>query len=79
MNKIKIAEVKELVKTTFPDFSQEELKDITPTAVRRYVRRKLPEEVLFQTAVLVPSRISCWIRIGRLCEYLKTVKYWYSL
>jgi uncharacterized membrane protein YheB (UPF0754 family) len=79
MNKVKIAEVKELVKTTFPDFSQEELKDITPTIVRQYIKRKLPEDVLFQTAVLVPSRISCWIRIERLCNYLKTVRYWASL
>jgi hypothetical protein len=77
--KNKIAEIKELVKTTFPDFALENDKDITPTAVRQYIKNKLPEDVLFQTAVLVPSRINCWIRIEKLCNYLKTVKYWYSL
>jgi hypothetical protein len=75
--KNKIAEIKELVKEVFPDFNQE--KDITPQLVRQYVKNKLPEEVLFQTAVLVPSRINCWVRIEKLCNYLKTVKYWASL
>ena len=75
--KNKIAEIKELVKEVFPDFNQE--KDITPQLVRQYIKNKLPEEVLFQTAVLVPSRINCWVRIERLCNYLKTVKYWASL
>ena len=55
--KNKIAEIKELVKEVFPDFNQENDKDITPTAVRQYIKNKLPEDVLFQTAVLVPSRI----------------------
>lgn len=77
--KNKITEIKALVKTTFPDFNQENDKDITPTAVRQYIKNKLPEEVLFQTAVLVPSRINCWVRIEKLCNYLKTVKYWASL
>jgi hypothetical protein len=77
--KNKITEIKALVKTTFPDFALENDKDITPTAVRQYIKNKLPEDVLFQTAVLVPSRINCWIRIEKLCNYLKTVKYWYSL
>jgi hypothetical protein len=75
--KNKIAEIKELVKEVFPDFNQE--KDITPQLVRQYIKNKLPEEVLFQTAVLVPSRINCWVRIEKLCNYLKTVKYWASL
>jgi hypothetical protein len=77
--KNKIAEIKELVKEVFPDFNQENDKDITPQLVRQYIKNKLPEEVLFQTAVLVPSRINCWVRIERLCNYLKTVKYWASL
>jgi hypothetical protein len=77
--KNKIAEIKELVKEVFPDFNQENDKDITPQLVRRYVRRKLPENILYETAVLVPSRINCWVRIERLCNYLKTVKYWASL
>jgi hypothetical protein len=77
--KNKITEIKALVKTTFPDFALENDKDITPTAVRQYIKNKLPEDVLFQTAVLVPSRINCWVRIERLCNYLKTVKYWASL
>jgi hypothetical protein len=77
--KNKIAEIKELVKEVFPDFNQENDKDITPTAVRQYIKNKLPEDVLFQTAVLVPSRINCWKRIEKLCNYLKTVKYWASL
>jgi hypothetical protein len=77
--KNKITEIKALVKTTFPDFALENDKDITPTAVRQYIKNKLPEEVLFQTAVLVPSRINCWVRIEKLCNYLKTVKYWASL
>jgi hypothetical protein len=77
--KNKIAEIKELVKEVFPDFNQENDKDITPQLVRQYIKNKLPEEVLFQTAVLVPSRINCWVRIEKLCNYLKTVKYWASL
>jgi hypothetical protein len=77
--KNKIAEIKELVKEVFPDFNQENDKDITPQLVRQYIKNKLPEDVLFQTAVLVPSRINCWVRIERLCNYLKTVKYWASL
>jgi hypothetical protein len=77
--KNKIAEIKELVKEVFPDLNQENDKDITPQLVRRYVRRKLPENILYETAVLVPSRINCWVRIERLCNYLKTVKYWASL
>ena len=55
--KNKITKIKALVKTTFPDFALENDKDITPTAVRQYIKNKLPEDVLFQTAVLVPSRI----------------------
>jgi uncharacterized membrane protein YheB (UPF0754 family) len=77
--KNKITKIKELVKTTFPDFSQEELKDITPQLVRQYIKNKLPENILYETAVLIPSRINCWVRIEKLCNYLKTVKYWASL
>jgi hypothetical protein len=77
--KNKIAEIKELVKEVFPDLNQENDKDITPQLVRRYVRRKLPENILYETAVLIPSTGNCWIRIEKLCNYLKTVKYWYSL
>jgi hypothetical protein len=77
--KNKIAEIKALVKTTFPDFALENDKDITPQLVRRYVRRKLPENILYETAVLIPSTGNCWIRIEKLCNYLKTVKYWASL
>jgi len=77
MQKVKIAEVKALVKEVFPDFEDD--KDITPIAVRCYLRRRLPEDVLYETAVLVPSRSNCWVRIENLCLYLKTVKYWASL
>ena len=77
--KNKIAEIKELVKEVFPDFNQENDKDITPRVFRQYIKNKLPENILYETAVLVPSRISCWVRIEKLCNYLKTVKYWYSL
>jgi hypothetical protein len=79
MQKVKIAEIKNLVRDVFPDFLQEELKDITPQLVRQYVRRKVPNNVLYETAALVPSKKNCWVRIENLCLYLKTVKYWYSL
>jgi hypothetical protein len=77
--KNKIAEIKELVKEVFPDFNQENDKDITPQLVRQYIKNKLPENILYETAVLIPSTGNCWIRIEKLCNYLKTVKYWASL
>lgn len=79
MQKVKIAEVKALVKEVFPDFNQEDDKDITPIAIRCYLRRRLPEDVLYETAVLIPGRSDCWVRIENLCLYLKAVKYWANL
>ena len=79
MNNAKVLEVKELVKATFWQFSHYESEEITPTLVREFVRHNLPEDVLYETAVLVPSRTNCWARIENLCLYLKTIKYWYSL
>ena len=78
MKKSKVLEVKKLVKETFPDF-QEDDKDITPKKVRQYIRRRLPSDVLYTTAVLIPSKGRAWERIKNLCLYLKTVKYWASL
>jgi hypothetical protein len=69
--KNKIAEIKELVKEVFPDLNQENDKDITPQLVRRYVRRKLPENILYETAVLIPSTGNCWIRIREIMQLLK--------
>ena len=77
MQKAKINEIKKLIQEVFPDFKEE--ANITPIAVRCYLRRKLPENVLYATAVLIPSRKNCWVRIENLCNYLKTVKYWASL
>jgi uncharacterized membrane protein YheB (UPF0754 family) len=79
MQKAKINEIKKLVQEVFPDFLQEELKDITPKKVRQYIRRRLPSDVLYATAVLIPSKGRAWERIKNLCNYLKTVKYWASL
>ena len=79
MTNAKINQVKALVKETFPDFNQEEDVDITPIAIRCYLRRKLPENVLYETAVLVPSRNECWQRIENVCLYLRQLKHWYSL
>lgn len=79
MQRLKVEEVKVLVKEVFPDFQEEDDKDITPIAIRCYLRRKLPEDVLYETAVLIPSRSNCWVRIENLCLYLKTVKYWANL
>ena len=79
MKKTKINEVKKLVQETFPDFSQEELKDITPKKVRQYIRRKLPGNILYELGVLIPSKGKAWVRIENLCNYLKTVKYWAAL
>jgi len=77
MQRLKVEEVKALVKEVFPDFKEE--ANITPIAIRCYLRRRLPEDVLYETAVLVPSRSNCWVRIENLCLYLKAVKYWVSL
>ena len=77
MKKAKVLEVKKLVKEVFPDFKEE--ANITPIAVRCYLRRRLPENVLYETAVLIPSRENCWVRIENLCNYLKSVKYWANL
>ena len=77
MQKAKVLKVKKLVKETFPDFKEE--ANITPIAVRQYIRHKLPEDVLYELGVLIPSRENCWVRIENLCLYLKTVKYWASL
>jgi hypothetical protein len=77
MKKAKVLEVKKLVKEVFPDFKEE--ANITPIAVRQYIRRRLPENVLHETAVLIPSRENCWVRIENLCLYLKSVRYWSSL
>ena len=77
MKKAKVLEVKALVKETFPDFKEE--ANITPITVRQYIRRRLPENVLHETAVLIPSKGRAWERIKNLCDYLKTVKYWASL
>ena len=79
MQKAKVLEVKKLVKEIFPDFNQEELKDITPKKVRQYIRHRLPENVLHETAVLIPSKGRAWERIKNLCDYLKSVRYWSSL
>lgn len=79
MQRLKVEEIKNLVREVFPDFLQEELKDITPQLVRQYIRRKLPSDVLYTTAVLIPSKGKAWLRIENLCNYLKTVKYWASL
>ena len=77
MQKAKVLEVKKLVKEVFPDFNQE--ANITPIAVRQYIRRRLPENVLHETAVLIPSKGRAWVRIENLCNYLKSVRYWASL
>lgn len=77
MQKVKIAEIKALVEEVFPDFKEE--ANITPIAVRSYLRKRLPEDVLYETAVLMPSRSNCWVRIENLCLYLKTVKHWATL
>ena len=77
MKKAKVLEVKALVKETFPDFKEE--ANITPIAVRQYIRRRLPSDVLYETAVLIPSRSMAWVRIENLCNYLKVVRYWASL
>ena len=77
MQKAKVLEVKKLVKEVFPDFKEE--ANITPIAVRQYIRRRLPENVLHETAVLIPSRSMAWVRIENLCNYLKSVRYWSSL
>ena len=77
MQKAKVLEVKKLVKEVFPDFKEE--ANITPIAVRQYIRRRLPENVLHETAVLIPSRSMAWVRIENLCNYLKVVRYWASL
>ena len=77
MQKAKVLEVKKLVKEVFPDFNQE--ANITPIAVRCYLRRRLPENVLYATAVLIPSKGRALERIKNLCDYLKTVRYWSSL
>ena len=77
MKKAKVLEVKKLVKEVFPDFKEE--ANITPIAVRQYIRRRLPENVLHETAVLIPSRSMAWVRIENLCNYLKVVRYWASL
>jgi hypothetical protein len=77
MQKAKVLEVKKLVKEIFPDFKEE--ANITPKKVRQYIRRRLPENVLHETAVLIPSKGRAWERIKNLCDYLKTVKYWVSL
>ena len=79
MQRLKVEEIKTLVREVFPDFNQEDDKGITPIAIRQYIRRRLPENVLYETAVLIPSRENCWVRIENLCLYLKTVKYWASL
>ena len=77
MKKAKVLEVKKLVKEVFPDFKEE--ANITPIAVRQYIRRRLPENVLHETAVLIPSKGRAWERIKNLCDYLKVVRYWASL
>jgi hypothetical protein len=77
MQKAKVLEVKKLVQEVFPDFKEE--ANITPIAVRQYIRRRLPENVLHETAVLIPSRSMAWVRIENLCNYLKVVRYWASL
>jgi hypothetical protein len=77
MKKAKVLEVKKLVKEVFPDFKEE--ANITPIAVRQYIRRRLPSDVLYETAVLIPSRSMAWVRIENLCNYLKVVRYWASL
>ena len=77
MQKAKVLEVKKLVKEVFPDFKEE--ANITPIAVRQYIRRRLPSDVLYETAVLIPSRSMAWVRIENLCNYLKVVRYWASL
>ena len=77
MTNAKVLKVKNLVKEVFPDFKEE--ASITPIAVRQYIRRRLPENVLYETGVLVPSRENCWVRIENLCLYLKSVNYWASL
>ena len=77
MKKAKVLEVKKLVKEVFPDFKEE--ANITPIAVRCYLRRKLPSDVLYETAVLIPSKGRAWVRIENLCNYLKSVRYWSSL
>ena len=77
MKKVKINEIKKLVQEVFPDFKEE--ANITPIAIRCYLRRRLPENVLYETAVLIPSRENCWVRIENLCNYLKSVRYWSSL
>ena len=79
MQRLKVEEIKNLVREVFPDFNQEEDMDITPIAIRCYLRRRLPENVLYETAVLIPSRENCWVRIENLCNYLKSVRYWSSL
>jgi hypothetical protein len=77
MQKAKVLEVKKLVKEVFPDFKEE--ANITPKKVRQYIRRRLPENVLHETAVLIPSKGRAWVRIENLCNYLKSVRYWASL
>ena len=77
MKKAKVLEVKKLVKEVFPDFKEE--ANITPKKVRQYIRRRLPENVLHETAVLIPSKGRAWVRIENLCNYLKVVRYWASL
>ena len=77
MQKAKINEIKKLIQEVFPDFKEE--ANITPIAVRCYLRRKLPENVLYATAVLIPSKGRAWVRIENLCNYLKSVRYWSSL
>jgi hypothetical protein len=77
MQRLKVEEIKKLVQEVFPDFKEE--ANITPIAIRCYLRRRLPENVLYETAVLIPSRENCWVRIENLCNYLKSVRYWSSL
>ena len=79
MQKAKVLEVKKLVKEVFPDFNQEDDKDITPKKVRQYIRHRLPGNILYELGVLIPSKGRAWERIKNLCLYLKTVKYWASL
>jgi predicted methyltransferase len=75
MQKAKIKEIKILVKETFWEFNHYENEEITPSLVREFVRHNLPEDVLYETAVLVPSKANCWGRIESLCLYLKSVNY----
>ena len=79
MQKAKVLKVKKLVQEVFPDFNQEDDRDITPQLVRQYIRRRLPEDVLYELGVLIPSKSKCWERIENLCLLWKTIKYWVSL